>query len=280
MAIVKGICKNFGECDLADNKEVQEVDKTNFVCEECGKPLHPIEGGGGKKKGSRGGSNGKLIGIITAILVVLAGGGFGAYSLFRSPAIDRIMLNKKTVSLNVGQKINLKASVVDKAGKEINDVNVIYKWSVADKQVASVTQKGEVTALSAGKTSIIVKTQGNVKFFVTCQVEVRDTITVDTITYVNPDTDKPTNERKKNGKGNYPRPLQPSPKVSWGIYSGPPNGLGGTIKVTRSYSLNLHDDGEPLPLSPGDEIQNTTFTHGELRGGVWVHDGYRTPFNR
>ena len=40
MALVKGICKNFGECDLADNKEIQEVDKTNFVCEECGKPLH------------------------------------------------------------------------------------------------------------------------------------------------------------------------------------------------------------------------------------------------
>ena len=45
MALVKGVCKNFGECDLADNKEVQEVDKTNFVCEECGKPLHPIDGG-------------------------------------------------------------------------------------------------------------------------------------------------------------------------------------------------------------------------------------------
>ena len=69
MALVKGICKNYGECDLADNKEVQEVDKTNFVCEECGKPLH-LPDSTKKTKGKR--PNNKLMIIIAAIVVLLA----------------------------------------------------------------------------------------------------------------------------------------------------------------------------------------------------------------
>ena len=49
MAIKKGICKNFDNCSLADNHEIQEVESTEFVCRECGKQLYPIDdqGGGG-----------------------------------------------------------------------------------------------------------------------------------------------------------------------------------------------------------------------------------------
>ena len=39
MAIKKGVCKNYGECDLADERKIQEVDSADFVCEECGRPL-------------------------------------------------------------------------------------------------------------------------------------------------------------------------------------------------------------------------------------------------
>ena len=39
MAIKKGICKNFENCILADNQEIQEVDSSEFRCTECGKPL-------------------------------------------------------------------------------------------------------------------------------------------------------------------------------------------------------------------------------------------------
>ena len=80
MALVKGICKNFGECDLADNKEIQEVDKTNFVCEECGKPLHPVDGvGGGGIKDPVGLPKMKLYALIIAAILGVGAIGFGIY---------------------------------------------------------------------------------------------------------------------------------------------------------------------------------------------------------
>lgn len=75
MALKKGVCKNFDNCSLADNNEIQEVDSTEFKCQECGKDLHELEG---KTKGPAGG-NKKLPLIIAAAVVVLGGGGAGAY---------------------------------------------------------------------------------------------------------------------------------------------------------------------------------------------------------
>ena len=271
MALVKGICKNFGECDLADNKEIQEVDKTNFVCEECGKPLHPVDGGIDRNKTPSSGLNMKLIGIIAAVLIVLAGAGWVGYSLLGGSKIDKVQLDKNAMSLTVGQKDIIKPTLLDKNGKIIKDVNVVYKWIIADEQVASVTQRGEVTALTKGETSITVKVKGDEKLFAICQIKVNA-----------PDISQPPIGKPSEGKTKQqgdPNPqTRQMPKVSWGKYEGPVNGLGGTIKVTRAYSLDLHDDGEPLQLSPGDEIQQTKFTNGELRGGVWVHDGSRRSF--
>lgn len=39
MALKKGVCKNFENCTLADNQEIQEVESSEFRCTECGKPL-------------------------------------------------------------------------------------------------------------------------------------------------------------------------------------------------------------------------------------------------
>jgi len=284
MALVKGICKNFGECDLADNKEIQEVDKTNFVCEECGKPLHPVDGdGGGGGKTPGGGPNMKLIGIIAAALVILAGVVFCVYSLFGGTKIEKIIVDKNVLSLNVGQSDIIKASAVDKEGEVIMDANIIYNWIAEDKQVASVTQEGKATALKEGKTLITVKVADDEKLFAICQVEVKDTISAKEDPTESSDKDhKEEIDKKKGEDEGKPRPIrpEPGPKVSWGKYEGPANGLGGTITVTRSYSLDLHDNGEPLELSPGDEIQQTKFTNGELRGGVWVHNGSRRSFTR
>ena len=76
MAIVKGICKNIENCDKAENKEIQDIEKSApFVCQECGKPLVPAfttNGGGG------GGGNSRLLWVVIAV-VVLAGGGAGYY---------------------------------------------------------------------------------------------------------------------------------------------------------------------------------------------------------
>lgn len=78
-----------------------------------------------------------------------------------------------------------------------------------------------------------------------------------------------------------PTPTPAGPKVSYGKYQGPVNGMGGVITVTRSYSLDLRTGtGESIDLQPGDQIQNTRFKDGDLREGVWVHGSERKHFNR
>ncbi len=72
MAKIKGVCHNYDNCDMAADKVVQEVEKSNFVCEECGKPLYPVEDKGNVKN-----PNQKrmltLIGLIGGGLIVVIG---------------------------------------------------------------------------------------------------------------------------------------------------------------------------------------------------------------
>lgn len=114
MALVKGICKNFGECDLADNKEIQEAEKSNFVCEECGKPLHAIDGGGHKNGGGKG-SNGKLIALIAGAVAAVGAVGGGIYAWLsggdsEGPAAT-ITLNHTSKTCGVGEIDTLTATV-------------------------------------------------------------------------------------------------------------------------------------------------------------------------
>lgn len=266
MALIKGICKNFGECDLADNKEVQEVDKTNFVCEECGKPLYPIDGGGSDNKGS--GGKGKLIGIIAAILVALAGIGFGIFSLTSTSAPeptpsdlenDTILATSITpensaITIKEGEDAKLIYSIIP------DNCNEIIDTVSSNPEIASI-EDGVIKGMKAGNAQIVVKaTKSRISATVNITVQKKE------------EKSKP-GETGAGGDGG-------GPKISWGKYVGPSNGLGGTITVTKPYALDLHDDGEPLQLSPGDEIQQTKFTNGELRGGVWVHNGSRRSFTR
>jgi hypothetical protein len=267
MALVKGICKNFSECDLADEKVVQEVDKTNFICEECGKPLYPVDGGGGGSHGPGGDPPKpiwKLIGISVAILVVLAGLGYGVYSFTgdstqKTPKVqndtdqndtilaESITLESSAITLKEGEDAKLVYSIIpDSCNEKIDIVS-------SNPEIASV-ENGVIKGIKAGSAQIVIKASKS-----------GTSATVDVTV---------------NKGGTNPPPPPPLPNVPWGKYEGPANGLGGTITVTKSYSLDLHDDGEPLQLSPGDEIQQTKFTNGELRAGVWVHNGSRRSFTR
>ena len=81
MAKIKGICKNFDNCIKADANEVQEVESTEFVCAECGKPLEEVDGPGpGPGTGTGPGTKNKLPLIIGGV-AVLAGLGAGGYFL-------------------------------------------------------------------------------------------------------------------------------------------------------------------------------------------------------
>ncbi len=73
--------------------------------------------------------------------------------------------------------------------------------------------------------------------------------------------------------------ISKGPHLSWGVYSGPANGLGGTIRVTAAHILDCRD-GSSIQLQPGDEIQQTKFQGDDLRQGVWISNGERQFFTR
>ena len=176
-----GKCVNISKpCSKAINREEIEADKVNFVCPECGKPLVEIKGIPKKKNDPDDpgtGPNWKLLGIIAAVIAVLGGAGFGIWKAFGGSdpldEIAKIKLDKKNITLVVGQRDVIKATVVDKDGKEITDAKVVYKWTIKDEKVASVTQGGEVAALKKGKTSVTVKIEGDDKHRATCQIDVK-----------------------------------------------------------------------------------------------------------
>ena len=79
-------------------------------------------------------------------------------------------LNKKSLTLNVGEKAALKVSGIK--GKVV--------WSSSNKKVATVTNKGTVTGVKAGKATITAKV--NKKKF-TCNVTVKKTYPFATKTF-------------------------------------------------------------------------------------------------
>lgn len=171
----QGKCNNI-DCD--HYKEVFSIQAgEEFECPHCHQPLGEVEGGKADKKKKNGGSgpNGKLIVVIVGALVVLAGIGFTVWKFLGSGSeIEKIKLDKKNITLVVGQKDVIKATVVDKDGNEIKDVKVKFSWSVKDGKTASVTQGGEVEALKKGETAITVKIEGDEKNLrATCKVKVK-----------------------------------------------------------------------------------------------------------
>lgn len=76
MAKMKGLCRN-EECELCD--QIQEVEKSNFVCEKCGKPLMPF--GGGSTADGWLKQHGKQLAVGIIALAVIGGGVWGGMAL-------------------------------------------------------------------------------------------------------------------------------------------------------------------------------------------------------
>ena len=161
-----GVCTRAGKVFVVDDEEQQEM-----VCPECGEPLEevkeavqiPVDDEESKKKKKR-------IITIAAVVIGVVAICFVVWSIIggSSQEISKIKLDKKNITLVAGQKDVIKATVVDKDGKEIKDAKVTYVWTVA-----SVTQGGEVAALKKGKTSVTVKIEGDDKHRATCQIDVK-----------------------------------------------------------------------------------------------------------
>lgn len=81
MAKIKGVCRNIDECTKAQSREVQDVERTSPLCEECGKELKVTEGTAPDRTVNGGSGKKKLIAIIAGAIIVL-GGGAACYYYF------------------------------------------------------------------------------------------------------------------------------------------------------------------------------------------------------
>lgn len=82
--------------------------------------------------------------------------------------VEKITLDKKSKTLNVGGKFKLKATIKPKNATEKG-----VKWSSSDKSVATVDKDGNVKAVKAGKATITAISKDNSRKKATCKVTVR-----------------------------------------------------------------------------------------------------------
>ena len=287
MALIKGICKNFGECDHADNKEVQEVDKMNFVCEECGKPLFPVEGKT-SKSGNKGGTNVKLIGIVIAAILLLGGIGFGVYTLIDKLGGDKkpmaIKLENSKQQMKVGETMVLTPKVEPEGAKATFN----FKPSKSSKDLVKVTADGELTALKKGEAVIHIKCEENPDISKICKIMIiEDTVKIDsTAQKKDPAVNQPVDkkEQKVESRKTEQKPQQVTTplktqdgygtkNLGYGVYegkieNGKPSGMGGQIRFTRSHTIDLKKaSGETVEVYPGDVMVNVKMKDGRLIQG-------------
>lgn len=280
MAKIKGICKNYEECDLADEKVIQEAEKSNYICEECGKPLYAVDTP--KKNGIGGKVNGKLIGIIAAAVLLLGGLGYGIYSLFGGkPEPTAIKLNFTNLTMTVGEQKQLTASLLPE--KADQKVTFIYKaqkdraykdGKEKTKIVEADNSTGMLTAMRPGNTKAQVVCKEWPKLVAVCNITVLpkpqsvpsdgqgESLQTNTVKKT-PEGDEKVDKGKGGGEKtgvNTPPTSQPTHengtvKLSYGIYTGrlskdgKPNGTG-KLKFTQSYRLNSE-----YMAQPGESIE-------------------------
>ena len=151
MALKKGLCHNYGECGLADSREIQEKDSTEFVCEECGKALQEV--GGEKKGGKKANKRGLLlmlaalllIGIIVAVCILL----------FHKSEPPTLALNKSNCELVVGENDTLSALISP------TDNEFEVKWLSDNENVVMASTSGIVKAVGEGEANVtaVIKTK-------------------------------------------------------------------------------------------------------------------------
>lgn len=257
MAKKQGICKNVDGCTLAADKVIQEADSTQFVCEECGKPLYELSP---KKEGGKGarnkGGNNKIVlyASIAAVVLALGAGGYFLFFGKDEPVIvtvESVAVTPAELLLQQSKTSQLTAEVFP---EDATDKTIV--WTSSDSTVVRILdQNGQIEAKRAGK-AVVTATVGGKEAF--CSITV-----------------------KKSGDG-----TGGGKDLGWGIYNGPmqngqPHGIGGEVIVKQTYTIDLKKmSGEKKYLNRGDKIVSGKFKNGRLVGGM-IHyaDGRQESFN-
>lgn len=115
----------------------------------------------------------KLVLFLTAVAMCLVVIGGVATPASAATKPKKLKLNKTSVSIEVGAKTTLKvkSATPSKASKSV-------KWTTSNKKVATVTSKGVVKGVKAGKATITATSKLNKKVKAKCTVYVRKWSTV------------------------------------------------------------------------------------------------------
>ncbi|MBR1744043.1 MAG: Ig-like domain-containing protein [Lachnospiraceae bacterium] len=163
----------------------------------------------------------KMLSVVMACAMVIAG--FSGADM--ASAKSKIMLSKKKMTIRAGQKKTLKVKGTKKK----------VKWSSENKKIATVSQKGVVKGIKAGRTKIKAKV---LKKTYTCTVTVKEKASVPA----------GTSEPSASPAGT-PEP-SPSPAVqeSSANPSTEPSGTLEPVKVLFSKESGVYDNAFTLTL--------------------------------
>lgn len=150
--VVKYRCMNFGVCAKADANEVIEIPTIDTLggtppCPCCKQnTLQEIP-----KKTTK---LPLIIGIAVGGLAVLGGGGYGVYSLLKSPTPKDIMLNHTEKTLMVGDMDTLRATISP------DGCEGTFTWKASKDGTLTVSNDGIVTAVKEGTGKVRVILEG------------------------------------------------------------------------------------------------------------------------
>lgn len=150
--VVKYRCMNFGVCAKADANEVIEIPAIDTLggippCPCCKQnTLQELPPGGPKWP--------LIAAIAVGGLAVLGGGGYGVYSLLKSPTPKDIMLNHTEKTLMVGDMDTLRATISP------DGCEGTLAWKASKDGTLTVSNDGIVTAVKEGTGKVRVILEG------------------------------------------------------------------------------------------------------------------------
>lgn len=268
---VWGICTNLDKdgngnpCPNCKSKEKIKLSiRDEFVCPECGEPLTKIKGGDGP--------NWKLIGKIIAAILVLVGLCIGIYFAFfnksqpvvgEPPKPDTTVVNKEKDDKEIVDETKEIVDIKQLSIKDAKDFTLAPgatktltyiaepkendeepEWESSNPSVATVTEDGVVKAVAEGKATITIKASS---VSATVNVEVKKV---------------------------EPKVQSNNVNLGYGIYEGPTkngkaHGIGGLIRFTRSYSIDLKKaSGETVEVFSGDKLVNVKMDNNRIIQGL------------
>ncbi len=289
----KGICENKGVCSLANRDAVQIItdDDAPFICSECQEELKPYKeeeekGDSDDKRKKK--TNKKLIGIIALAVLVLGGLGYGAYALYNShqkSEQEKAALQAQASQAERELREKEKQDSIDAVNKQMEEAAQAEEDTRRADIVSKAKQKGD--SIIAANQKLLEekgkKVRDDAKAIINAQIislqTACQTLQYENITLI--DTmEVAINEAWKNAEktittsDGVPATGGGRQNLGYGSYEGPmqggkPHGIGGVIRFTRSYTIDLKKaNGETVEVNAGDYMDNVKMNQGRLVQGM------------